>query len=131
MVHSVPHICPDPHSRAQFFAHHVPPTNFRVRRLDPVVALWNDVRNLNVTPKWLNRSKGHAFAVWKDGREKDLRSALCRYNIASNHRAKICVAFEEATVWMQRELHELAAKKGCDIYGELARELERYRDKTG
>jgi hypothetical protein len=34
-------------------------------RIKPVVDLWNDLDNLNMTPDWLNQKKGDAFEVWK------------------------------------------------------------------
>ncbi|PNH08242.1 hypothetical protein TSOC_005241 [Tetrabaena socialis] len=100
-------------------------------RLAPVVALWNDVDNLNVTSERLNQSKGDAFEVWKDGREDSLWSALVRYNVPGNHRAKICVAFEEAAGWLADELGELADEKECELYGNMASELEWWCDRTG
>ncbi len=65
------------------------------------------------------------------GRECNLRDALLRYNVAANHRAKICVAFEEAVGWLSGELDEVAEAKECDLYSDLAAELDRWRNNTG
>ena len=35
-----------------------------VIRMDKLIRIWNDVPNLNVTHKWLNREKGEAFSAW-------------------------------------------------------------------
>ena len=95
------------------------------------MGIWNDVDNLNVTPSWLNQKKGDAFEVWKDGRESDLRSALLRYNVAANHRAKICVAFEETVSWLVGGLDAIAKGTGCDLYSDMSSELDQWRYKTG
>ena len=100
-------------------------------RLGPVVKLWNDLGNLNNTAMRLNRSKGDAFEVWKDGRESNLRDALLRYNVAANHRARICVAFEETVDDLCCGLDEVAEKTECDVYSDLAAQLADWKFKTG
>ncbi|KXZ50760.1 hypothetical protein GPECTOR_15g445 [Gonium pectorale] len=100
-------------------------------RLAPVVQLWNDVDNLNNTSTGLNQRKGDAFEMWKDGREPSLWSALVRYNVPANHRANICVAFEDTADWLAGELDDMADEMECDLYGNMASELDNWREKTG
>uniref|UniRef100_A0A7R9VYF7 Uncharacterized protein n=1 Tax=Chlamydomonas euryale TaxID=1486919 RepID=A0A7R9VYF7_9CHLO len=100
-------------------------------RLAKVTKLWNDVDNLNVTTNWLNQRKGDAFERWLKGQDDDLRSALVYYNVASNQRTKIVVAFEDAQRWLADELDDLAEDSGLDLYADISCELEHWLGKTG
>ncbi|PNW84303.1 hypothetical protein CHLRE_04g228950v5 [Chlamydomonas reinhardtii] len=100
-------------------------------RLAAVVELWNDVDNLNVTQKKINQPKGSAFKAWKAGTDDTLRDALLRYNVAANHRAKICVAFEEAGNRLAGKLDGLADNTGIELYGDMAVEMEAWVNRTG
>lgn len=102
-----------------------------IHRLKPVKELWNSVANLNNTADWLNQAKGNAFSAWIKGKEEDLRSALSRYNIGSNIRTKIVVAFEEKAEYIQDELADIAEDKGLDVYHEVAGDLGYWAQKTG
>lgn len=100
-------------------------------RLNAMKNLWNGVDNLNVTPGWLNQKKGDAFEVWLEGMEDTLWSSLCRYNVASNHRAKIIVAFEETVVWVCDRLDTLEDRDGYDVYGDFACTVAEWNESIG
>ncbi len=87
--------------------------------------------NLNNTPKFLNLKKRDAFKSWRAGRDESLRDALLSYNVAANHRAKICVAFEEAAEWLVEELERLEEESNAVVFGGLAEGVWAWREKTG
>lgn len=69
--------------------------------------------------------------AWKAGTDDTLRDALLRYNVAANHRAKICVAFEEAGNRLAGKLDGLADNTGIELYGDMAVEMEAWVNRTG
>ncbi|KAF5836753.1 hypothetical protein DUNSADRAFT_5442 [Dunaliella salina] len=102
-----------------------------ISRMKPLQKLWNDVDNLNVTTRGINQPKGDAFERWIRKRDDNLRDALLYYNLGANIRAKVCVAFEESSTSMQRELDEIMQSTGLDLYGDVACALDDWANKTG